>query len=75
MSNPKPNHGTADEWWVRARSALAMAARKPEAPIVVEDLCFQAQQAAEKGMKAVCRDKGISFGHAHDIDELVELLE
>ena len=52
-----------------------MAARKPEAPIVVEDLCIQAQQAAEKGMKAVCRDKGISFGHAHDIDELVELLE
>ena len=58
----------------RACSALAIASKKPEAPIVVEDLCFQAQQAAEKALKAVCRDKGIEFRFTHDIDELVERL-
>lgn len=74
MSNAKVNQGTSDEWMARARSALAMASMKPEAPIVVEDLCFQAQQAAEKALKAVCRDKGIEFRSTHDIDELAELL-
>ena len=74
MSKARVNQGTADEWISRARSALAIASRKPEPPIVVEDLCFQAQQAAEKALKAVCRDKGIEFRSTHDIDELVELL-
>ena len=74
MSNARVNQGTADEWIARAHSALAIASRKPEPPIVVEDLCFQAQQAAEKALKAVCRDKGIEFRSTHDIDELVELL-
>lgn len=74
MSKARVNQGSADEWISRARSALAIASRKPEPPIVVEDLCFQAQQAAEKALKAVCRDKGIEFRSTHDIDELVELL-
>jgi HEPN domain-containing protein len=74
MSKARVNQGTADEWIARARSALAIASRKPEPPIVVEDLCFQAQQAAEKALKAVCRDKGIDFRSTHDLDELAELL-
>lgn len=74
MSKARVNQGTADEWLSRARSALAIAARQPEPPIVVEDLCFQAQQAAEKALKAVCRDKGIDFRSTHDIDELLELM-
>jgi HEPN domain-containing protein len=74
MSTARVNQGTADEWMARARSALAIASRQPEPPIVVEDLCFQAQQAAEKALKAVCRDKGIEFRSTHDIDELLELL-
>lgn len=58
----------------RATSALAIASKRPDAPIVVEDLCFQAQQAAEKALKAVCREKGIAFRSTHDIDELIERL-
>jgi HEPN domain-containing protein len=74
MSKARVNQGTADDWIARARSSLAIASTKPKPPIVVEDLCFQAQQAAEKALKAVCRDRGIEFRSTHDIDELVELL-
>ena len=74
MPMARVNQGTADEWMARACSALAIASKKPEAPIVVEDLCFQAQQAAEKALKAICRGKAIEFRSTHDIDELVELL-
>ncbi len=74
MSKARVNQGNADEWLSRARSALAIASRKPDPPIVVEDLCFQAQQAAEKALKAVCREKGIEFRSTHDIDELLELM-
>ena len=59
----------------RARSALAIAGRRPEDPVLMEDLCFQAQQAAEKAMKAVCRVRSIAFGFTHDIGELTDLLD
>ena len=59
----------------RARSALAIAARPPDVPIMLEDLCFQAQQAAEKAMKAVCRERSIPFGFTHDLGELADLLD
>ena len=40
------------EWWNRARSSLALAkTRPPEA--YQEDLCSEAQQAAEKAIKAL----------------------
>ncbi len=42
-----------EEWLNRARSNLAQArlGRQPE--VYLEDLCFQAQQAAEKALKAL----------------------
>ena len=42
------------EWMNRARSSLAIAKnRVPQA--YLEDLCFEAQQAAEKAAEAVIR--------------------
>ncbi|TAK24195.1 MAG: HEPN domain-containing protein [Chloroflexota bacterium] len=40
------------EWLNRSRSNL-MRARRVEVGIYLEDLCFDAQQAAEKAIKAV----------------------
>lgn len=41
----------------------------------MEDLCFEAQQAAEKSLKAVMVLRGIQFPYVHDISRLVSLIE
>jgi HEPN domain-containing protein len=62
------------EWLNRARSNLARAkARIPEA--YLEDLCFDAQQAAEKAVKAFLIQRGIAFPYVHDLAYLLTLLE
>ena len=40
-----------------------------------EDLCFEAEQAVEKAVKAVLRFRGIDFPRTHDIGELLALLD
>ena len=42
------------EWLNRARSNLALAKNTCDNSVYFEDLCFNAQQAAEKAIKAVC---------------------
>lgn len=62
------------EWLNRARSNPARAkARLPEA--YLEDLCFDAQQAAEKAIKAVLLKKNLPFPYIHDLSELLTLFE
>ena len=36
-----------------------------------EDLCFHAQQAAEKALKAIYQHQGWTFRYTHDLDELI----
>jgi HEPN domain-containing protein len=43
--------------------------------ILLEDLCYQAQQAAEKALKAVFISKGKLFPFTHDLDRLLLELE
>ena len=52
--NPPERYPPDDprEWLNRARSNLAMAKNRVEGAYL-EDLCFEAQQAAEKAIKAV----------------------
>ncbi len=62
------------EWMNRARSNLALAKNRiPEA--YLEDLCFEAQQAAEKAIKAVLITRCIEFPYVHDLNRLLALLE
>jgi HEPN domain-containing protein len=63
-----------EEWLNRARSNLAIAKNRCDAAIYREDLCFNAQQAAEKGLKAVCIRHRIEFPYIHDMAALVTLL-
>ena len=62
------------EWINRARSNLAIAKNRiPGA--YLEDLCFEAQQAAEKAIKALLIAAGIEFPYVHDLDRLLTLIK
>ncbi len=62
------------EWLNRARSNLTQS-RQEHPSIYLEDLCFQAQQAAEKALKALLLFHGESFPYTHDIAHLLSLVE
>lgn len=62
------------EWLSRAKSSLSLA-RQQSQDIYLEDLCFQAQQAAEKAIKAVYITKGLVFPYVHDISQLLSAIE
>ena len=62
------------EWLNRARSNLAMA-QAERTRAVPEDLCYEAQQAAEKAVKAVLIRRGARFPYIHDLEQLLHLLE
>jgi HEPN domain-containing protein len=69
---PEPN--TPQAWIERAASSLALA--KMRGPgIDLEDLCYQAQQAAEKALKAVFLAKGARFPLTHNLELLLQELE
>ena len=61
-------------WMARARSDLTLARSRPEG-VHLADLCFHAQQAAEKAIKALLIARGIEFPYVHDLVFLVSLLE
>ena len=59
----------------RARSDLARASQGQITPdVLLEDLCFDAQQAAEKALKALLVLKGVQVPRTHAISELITLL-
>ena len=62
------------EWINRARSNLTKAANRVPG-IYLEDLCFDAQQAAEKAIKALLIARDIDFPYVHDLGLLLTLLE
>ena len=62
------------EWLNRARSNLALT-KSEGTDIYLEDLCFNAQQAVEKAIKALLIKYGIEFPYTHDIAELLTLFQ
>ena len=63
------------EWIRRALSNLARARDDSGIPeVIYEDLCFDAQQAAEKALKAVLVARKISFPKVHSIGHLINIL-
>jgi HEPN domain-containing protein len=63
------------EWLRRARSNLSRAKADRDLPeVLYEDLCFDAQQAAEKSLKAVLVHRRLGFPRTHDINVLLGLL-
>jgi HEPN domain-containing protein len=67
----RPIPGSPQEWLARARGDLALACAPLPLGGFYEDLCFHAQQAAEKALKAVYLHYGWLFRYVHDLEELI----
>lgn len=73
---PEPVEGSPHYWLRRARSVLFIAALPMSAnDVLPADLCFHAEQAAEKAIKGVCEHFDISPPYTHDIRALLNLLD
>jgi HEPN domain-containing protein len=57
-----------------AQSDLSLAKVGPIKGVILESLCFHAQQAVEKSIKAVLKHRGVPFPKIHSIERLVGLL-
>jgi HEPN domain-containing protein len=67
--------GDPAEWLRHARSNLSRCRADRRLPdVLFEDLCFDAQQAAEKAIKAVLVLSGRRFPKTHDLTELLHLV-
>jgi HEPN domain-containing protein len=63
-------------WLKRARSNLERAKMGKVSPgILYEDLCFDAQQAVEKSLKAILINLNQSFPNTYSIGNLLKLIE
>jgi HEPN domain-containing protein len=63
------------EWLRHARSNLSRCRGDRRLPdVLFEDLCFDAQQAAEKAIKAVLVLRQRRFPKTHDLAELLDLV-
>ena len=71
MTQDKPIPGSPLDWMKRAKGDLTLARIPLPEGAFLEDLCFHAQQAAEKSLKAVYLHFGLSFRYTHDLEELV----
>jgi HEPN domain-containing protein len=67
--------GKPEDWLRRAKGSLARANQTKPKDAFWEDLCFDAQQAAEKAIKAVLHFRSVEFRKTHDLRALLSLLE
>jgi HEPN domain-containing protein len=68
--------GSPHEWLSHAKSDLALARLGATAKDVLPELvCFHAQQAVEKSLKAVLLHHNIRFPLVHDLETLVEIAQ
>jgi len=64
------------EWLRRARSNLARARADRNVPdAILEDLCFDCQQAAEKALKALLLHRKLPCPRTHVVTDLLTLLK
>lgn len=71
----RPDDTSEGPWrkWMRfAKADLVEAKRLPPPDGLYELLCYHAQQAAEKSIKAVMVRRQIEFPYTHDLKKLVE---
>ncbi len=63
-------------WLSRAKGNLNLAEKGGRLKgVLLEDLCFNAQQAAEKALKAVCLAQGKDIPKTHSLIHLMDILE
>ena len=69
-----PEPGSPEEWMRYARGDLYFAEGSDRPDALREILCYHAQQAAEKSIKALLLAKKIEFPCTHNIKTLISLL-
>lgn len=65
-----------EKWLIKARNDIKVAENElsfNKNEIITEAVCFHAQQAAEKFLKAYLITKNIDFGKTHNLEYLIEL--
>ncbi len=76
LQNSKRIPGSPEEWLSHAESDLRVAyLTSKDLEVIRGQVCFHAQQAAEKSIKAVLLFQGVEFPLTHDIEELLEIAE
>lgn len=68
------SQGSPSDWLRYALSDLELATTANAVGVMLEMLCFHAQQAAEKALKAVLIGQGIPFPKTHNLRVLLDLL-
>jgi len=71
---PEIKPGSPSDWLRHAKSDLALAKINAPADVLPDELCFHAQQAAEKAIKAILVQHHIPIIKTHNIGVLIELL-
>ena len=70
----EPPPGSAQDWLRYAVSDLELARMSGTPQVMLESLCYHAQQCAEKALKAVLVAQGIAIPKTHSIVLLLDLL-
>jgi HEPN domain-containing protein len=74
--SPDQDPSQPRSWLRRARSNLTRARLLAGQPgVLYEDLCFDAQQAVGKALKAVLVQRGARFPKTHSLAELLTLVQ
>ena len=66
--------GSAESWFMHAKSDLRLAEVGNIEGVLLNQLCFHAQQCAEKAIKALLIYKDIEFPPTHNIKILLNLI-
>ena len=72
---PRSAAGSPDDWLRRAKSNLLRAQQSKPDEVLWEDLCFDAQQAVEKALKALLTFHAVPYRFTHDIAALLTAVE
>jgi HEPN domain-containing protein len=65
--------GAPEDWLEHARSDLRLASLAIGQGVLAEQICFHAQQAVEKALKAVLLARKVEFPLTHDLEELLSI--
>ncbi|MBI2442228.1 MAG: HEPN domain-containing protein [Lentisphaerae bacterium] len=71
---PDVKAGSPEDWLRHAKADLALAAVPLPEEGLYSTLCFHAQQAAEKSIKAVLVFRRVEFPKVHSLTRLIDLL-
>lgn len=74
MPPEQPQPGSTQDWLRYAVSDLELAKRRDTPHVLLESLCYHAQQCAEKALKAALIAHRIPIHRTHSIGLLLDLL-